>query len=385
MNDLKTYISESVSGFRLSEQDKARLLELDREYNVVCETYQRDRNSKDILNLEEECEKFLKAREKGEKYFPKLRQEQNKFSTDGILERIDNLIVEFYRFNCPMSKYYIQLLEPMRMKVLFSLYPERYLQWYLNYMAQKPSMENYKKAMDTIKEHPYEPVDDSDRNIPAKDAAKMIQQHIDKLGYGWEVDFNENMIPRMAVSANKKMYINPNAKFSETDIEGLKAHEVEGHIGRRYYGLKTGLYLFLYGLLWRNDLDEGLAVWNSLNKVDKVKPNVMFNIALKTIIAYHLSDMDFCELFDYCKSMAKDIPDESLFKALSRFKKEIQDCSIMGGNGDDHSYFCGLQIVDAMDDKGREDILKYNIGPGQISELPDIKRFLELNKFEPLI
>jgi hypothetical protein len=38
-----------------------------------------------------------------------------------------------------------------------------------------------------------------------------------------------------------------------------------------------------------------------------------------------------------------------------------------------------------MTDAERDDILKYNIGPGQIHELPKIKRFLEVNKFEPLI
>ena len=38
-----------------------------------------------------------------------------------------------------------------------------------------------------------------------------------------------------------------------------------------------------------------------------------------------------------------------------------------------------------MTDKERDDILKYNIGPDQIKDLPEIKKFLKLNKFKPLI
>ena len=38
-----------------------------------------------------------------------------------------------------------------------------------------------------------------------------------------------------------------------------------------------------------------------------------------------------------------------------------------------------------MTDKERDDILKYNIGPDQIKDLPEIKKFLKLNKFKSLI
>ncbi len=385
MSSLKDYIKESLSPLKLSKEDKEKLLRLDKEYGKCFDMFRHDRNDKDVLNLEEECKKFLEARKTGTKYFPYIELNPHKFKTDGLLRRVQNLIAEFYKFNSPVSKYYLEILEPMEKKIKFVLNPERYLQWYINYQAQKPSLDMYQKAMRTLKENPYQVVDKDDRTINGKEAAKMIQKHIDDLGYKWKVKLNSNMIPRMNVDTDCTMNVNPEAMFSATDIEGLKRHEVEGHIGRRYYGLKTGLNLFLYGLLWRNILDEGLAVWNSLNKVDKVKPNVLFNISLKTIICYHLGEMDFCELFDYCKELAPNMPDESLFATLVRFKRELQDCSINGGNGDDQSYFCGLQIIDKMSDAERDDILKYNIGPSHICELPEIKEFLRINEFSPLI
>ena len=38
-----------------------------------------------------------------------------------------------------------------------------------------------------------------------------------------------------------------------------------------------------------------------------------------------------------------------------------------------------------MTDKERDDVLKWNIGPGQLQELPKIKEFFRLNKFKSLI
>ena len=41
-------------------------------------------------------------------------------------------------------------------------------------------------------------------------------------------------------------------------------------------------------------------------------------------------------------------------------------------------------MVNDMDNKTRNDILHYNIGPDQIFELDNIKEFLKVNHFEPL-
>lgn len=372
--------------FKLNEFEKKKLLDLDKEYGELVDMYRHDRNTKDVVNLDEECEKFLNARKRGIKYFPYIKLDgENKFYTDGILLRLKNLLHEFLNFNCYLSKYYIELLRDMITAVEVSFDIPHLHPRYTAMRAQTPSLENYTLALQMLKENPYQEVDTSDRTISGKKAAKIIQQHIDKLGYKWKVLLNKNIIPRMNVDVNKTMNVNPKAKFSEVDLEGLKKHEVEGHVARRYYGLKTGLNLFCLGLRWRNTLDEGLAIWNSLHKCKKVKPNVKFNIALKTIIAYHLCDMDFCELFDMCKKLAPNMPDESLFATLIRFKREFQDTSIKGGNGDDQSYFCGYQLVKKMDWAQRDDILKWNIGPDQIKDLPDIKQFFKVNKFESLI
>ena len=375
---------ESIQGIKvLTDDERKKLLRLDTLYGEFCMKFRDDCDQMTLTNLDEEYEEFIKCREGGMNYFPQLKRNPCHYTSQHV-ELGKYLLKEFNEFPCFLSKYYVDLIQPMIKKIQFfkgDIGPE----WYIAYQAQVPSFANYKLALQTLDEHPYEDVPDSDRNINAKKAQKLIQDHIDARGYKWKVELDDDLIPRMSVHPDRTMSIKTTAKFSDIDIEGLKAHEVDGHIGRRYYGLKTGLHLFQFGLLWRNDLDEGLAVYNSLHKVDEVKPNVLFNIALKTVISYQLGKMDFCELFDFCKSIAPNMPDKKLFTAIARFKREIEDCSLKGGNGDDQSYFCGYQIVKGLTDQQRDDILKWNVGPGQIKDIPDIKRFFELNKFKSLI
>lgn len=375
---------ESIQGIKkLTPEERERLLKLDKLYGDFCAKFKDDCDQTTLTNLDEEYKTFIKYQESGMKYFPQLKRKPCHYTSQHIALG-EYLLNEFNKFPCFLSKYYVELIQPMIQKIKFFM-GKIGPQWYTAYQAQTPTYEEYKLALQTLEENPYEIIGESDRKLDAKKAQELIQAHIDKRGYEWKVIITNDLIPRMSVRADKTMNIRSDAKFSNVDISGLKAHEVDGHVGRRYYGLKTGLHLFQYGLLWRNDLDEGLAIYNSLHKVRKVKPNVMFNIALKTIIAYQLDKMDFCELFEFCKDLAPNLPDKALFTTIARFKREVEDCSIKGGNGDDQSYFCGYQIVKKLTDNERDDILKWNVGPGQIKDIPDIKRFFELNQFKSLI
>lgn len=386
---LSDYILEALNPMKLSDADKKHLLKLDKEFGDLMELYRSDRNWKDPLNIDEEKIKFFENRKKSIRYYPVMKFERCKFTSDGILERMQNLLMEFERFDCFLSKYYIENLKNyiFRVKYTIQKITTNPKLTYLgnNGFDMQVSDDMYKLAMKAIKEHPYESIENIGRDIDAETAAKEIQAHINKRGYKWKIEMNDNMMPRMNVNTNKTMRIKTSAKFNEEDIEGLKAHEVDAHIGRRYYGYRTGLNLFIHGLNGRNILDEGLAVWNSLNLVDKPKKNIIFNTALKTIVIYNINIMDFCELFDYIKTLAPEFPDDKIFGVLVRAKREIHDMSLLGAWSDDASYFCGYQMVKDMTDKERDDILKYNIGPNQLHELNDIKKFLDINKFPPLI
>lgn len=383
MIDLYTFLLESLdNNLILSTKNKEKLLALDKWYYDVNIKF-REYRPYILLNLDDEYEKFIKAYKSGTKYFPILKHKPCPWGRE-LVDDMQRLYGEFAKFNCFLSKYYLDCLYHLIGKAKFYCGIDNHAR-YVENESQTPSLELYEDALNIIRTTDYEIVSKSDRNITDKEAKKMIEDHIKKLNYKWDVVLDPGMLPRMAVHPQQKMFIRPGATFSKDDIEGLKVHEIEGHIGRRYYGLKTGLYLFNFGLLWNIDLDEGLAIWNSLNKVENPKPNIMINIALKTVQAYHLRDMDFCELFEFCHNLVPEKDYKSIFQSICRFKRELCDCSIRGGNGDDASYLRGFRIIDKMSDKERDDVLKYNIGPGQIPDLPNIKKFLKLNKFKSLI
>lgn len=382
MISLSKYLNNTK--LKLSKYDKDKLVALDKLFWEVAQLYHDDK-PRYVTNIDEEFDKFIKAYKSGIKYFPKLQFETDcKYDTDGVIDKIDTLIYEFRQFDCFLSKYYLEILFAYKQMIKGCIDPKQNYPMFNAVRLQKPTTEMFELALDAIKENPYKQIDTDERNLTAKDAKDEIEDYLDELDWDWNVQFKDNMQPRMAVGPGA-LSINKTGTFSKTDLEGLKAHEIRGHVGRRYYALKTGLYLFVEGLLWRNTLDEGLAVWNSLHLVKKKKPNIMFNIALKTVIGYKLNDLDFYELFDYIHKLVPNMPARIVFKNIVRFKRELRDCSIPGGNGDDMSYFCGYQIVKKMTDKERDDILKYNIGPDQIKDLPEIKKFLKLNKFKPLI
>ena len=373
-----------INKFKLTPAEKNKLLALDKVFWDITQMYHNDK-PRYVTNIDEECEKFISCYDNNIKYFPELKFETPlKYDTDGVLDKIDMLIYEFRNFDCFLSKYYIEVLLAYKQMIKGCINPKTNYPMFNAVRLQRPSLEMYELALKTIKEHPYQKIDKSTRSLDAEDAKKDIDDYLDELGWDWDVQIKTNLQPRMAVGP-EVMSINKDGSFSKIDLEGLKSHEIRGHVGRRYYALKTGLYLFVEGLLWRNTLDEGLAVWNSLNLVDEKKPNILFNIALKTIIGFKLNELDFYELFDFIHKLVPDVPKRIVFKNIIRFKREIQDCSLIGGNGDDMSYFVGYNIVKGMTDKQRNDILKYNIGPGQIKDLPDIKKFFRHNRFKSLI
>lgn len=384
---LSQYIMESFDEFyKLSKEDKEKLLELDREYNRLIQIRRNDFNEKDIKNLDDEMEIFFKMWKKGKEYFPKLKLGECLYDEDGIVPQLNNLLKKFQGFTtCFLSRYYIENIK--RTIEWCQFYIDKKKDKKLTWKGRKLDPDAYKSALKILKETEFKSSKNLNRNIDSKEAKKQMERAIDELGFdGWKVEIAPDMVSRMNVLPNNIIRICETAMFNEADIEGLIAHEIKGHIGRRFWGAKTGLYLFVHGLYGRNILDEGLAVWNSLNLVEHDKPNVMFNIALKYVIAYNKYDMNFCELFKFIKSLhlKGDISDNVIFKAIARAKREIMDTELYGGIQDDADYYAGYLIVDKMSDKERDEILKYNVGMGQIHDIPLIKKFLKINKFEEL-
>ena len=379
--DFNNYILESKSVFLMDPETKSKLLILDEKYHKLIEKFRTKYVAQTVSNIREEFDKFMAAHKMGQKYYPQLEIENSEVDQT-IYDNFKKLIDDFKKIEdkCYVVKFYIEKIEAM----IRSLETRIKLENGTYEPGQNPvDKELYKKALQVTKEHPYKAPDfKKDRTNDSDDVLEAIEDALDELGYDFDVKIDTGMLPRMNVKMGR-VNINKTSKFSDEDIEGLIAHEIKGHVGRRFYGKKTGLWLFAYGTQSSSIYDEGLAVWNSLNKVKRKKQNVLFNIAMKTCISYLMYEMDFCDLFNWLKKQAPEMTDYTAFKTVMRPRRRNKDCSIMSGEPMT-TYFQGYNMVNDMDDKMRDDILHYNIGPDQKYELENIKEFLKVNKFKPL-
>ena len=379
--DFNNYILESKSVFLMDPETKSKLLILDEKYHKLIEKFRTKYVAQTVSNIREEFDKFMAAHKMGQKYYPQLEIENSEVDQT-IYDNFKKLIDDFKKIEdkCYVVKFYIEKIEAM----IRSLETRIKLENGTYEPGQNPvDKELYKKALQVTKEHPYKAPDfKKDRTNDSDDVLEAIEDALDELGYDFDVKIDTGMLPRMNVKMGR-VNINKTSKFSDEDIEGLIAHEIKGHVGRRFYGKKTGLWLFAYGTQSSSIYDEGLAVWNSLNKVKRKKQNVLFNIAMKTCVSYLMYEMYFCDLFDWLKKQAPEMTDYTAFKTVMRPRRRNKDCSIMSGEPMT-TYFQGYNMVNDMDDKMRDDILHYNIGPDQKYELENIKEFLKVNKFKPL-
>lgn len=375
------FLFESKSVFKMTNETKSTLLKLDEEYHKLIEKFRTKYVAQTCVNIRDEFDKFMKARENGQKYYPQLEIENSEVDLS-MIDKFKALMDKFedIKNDCYIVKFYIDKIESM----IHSLEIRDQLEKGEYKVTENPvDKKLYQDALDCLKKNPYHKPDfKNDRVIDSEQCKDDIEDALDDLGFDFDVHIKSGMLPRMNVKMGD-VNINKTSRFSEEDIQGLIAHEISGHVGRRFYGKETGLWLFAYGLQSSSTYDEGLAVWNSLNKVKKVKDNVLFNISLKTCISYLMYEMDFCDLFEWVKKQAPTMTDYTAFKTVVRPRRRNKDCEIRSGEPMT-TYFRGYNLVKDMDNKMRDDILHYNIGPDQLFELENIKEFLKVNHFKKL-
>ena len=347
-----------------------------------------------VTNSSKEIERIVDLFHKNKDFDLNIKYEKSKFEDkqfcDDLIEKLNNLRHEFYSLNCYLSKFYIENIEEKIASIDFFRAYIKNPNTRSKFIT-KPSENVYTEAIKILKENKFQEVKKLDkqfqRDFTPEESQKRLQKIIDKHGYGWKVIIDDNMIPRMSVRPYKEFRISRNNQFSEVDLQSLEVHEIEVHTARKYYGLQTGLFLFLYGLNGNNTLDEGIAIYNSLHKTKTPKPNILFYNAIKIVMLYHLDDMTNLEIFKFVKDLT-NAPDNVIALSLIRINRVANDTILFNSSANsdsvDRDYLTGYLMVKEMADDEREQLIKYPIGPAQIYELENIKKFLKVNKFEPL-
>jgi len=395
MRSLYTYIQESYDDFlKLSPEDKKHLLELDLEYGKIMLISRYETTIRTIDNLDEEWEKFNEQYiQNREKYFPILKYPPLEYEKYDLENRVNDLIIKFRQFHCPLSRYYILSLNNIlnKIELINSINNNTYQ--ISDEKIHSLHDDILDKAFDIARNQSFESVKDLarkdkdyERNITGEKIKTIIRDALDDLGYDWEIVTNNTMPPRMGVNPEKTFRIRTTAKFSNVDVDTLIAHEIKAHVAKRYYGYQTGLFLFVFGLQGRNTLDEGLAIWNSLNLTKKNKPYELPAIALSYIACHYASKYDFCECFDKLKTLYEGQPvsDKRLFKQLMRLKRTTGRTDLLGFWSGDKDYLEGYLIIDRMSTEERQKVLKWNVGEMDYYNIPMFEKFIAVNDFKPI-
>lgn len=391
MKSLHQYILESYDDYlKLSAEDKKRLLKLDLEYGEIMLIARYETVCRRINNVDEEWNKFEKSYiNNGKKYYPIVEHKELNYEKYDLFNRTDELIEKFADLNCLLSPYYIMNLESVQSQIeyLETLDDANYeMTPYKKYAFDDDLID---EALDIIHNTESCKLPDEKmyrRDKTGKDVRGTIEKKLDEFGFDWKIIVDNNMPPRMGVNPEKTFRIRDTAKFSDVDVESLIAHEICGHVQKRYNAYQTGLFLFVFGLPGKNIFDEGMAIWNTFNLTRHHKPAAMFNIAFSYVVCYYCSRYDFCEAFDKLKDLVKgkDISDKRIFTQMFRSKRYTIRTDRLGYWSGDIDYFRGFKMIDSMTTEEREKIIKWNIGPKQYYEIDAFEKFVNVNELKPI-
>lgn len=386
MKTILEYIKESYEDIlKLSNEEIQELLELDLEYGKLMLISRYEIVVREILNVDEEWEKFEEIHVKaGEKYFPTLEHKELKYEKYDLENRAKDLLEKFSHISCFLKKYYISSLESILSKI-------EYIKE-LDSNDYEISDEKKRNFDDKTLDYAFKVINETkdtsmpndkiyNRNLTGDIVKDKIQKALDDLGYDWKIIENNDMPPRMGVNPEKTFRIRTTAEFSEVDIESLIAHEIKGHVRKRYEAYKKGLFLFVFGLNGKNIFDEGMAIWNSLNLTVHQKPNALFKICFSYIACYYLSKYDFCEAFDRMKLLCegKGVSNKFIFRQMMRSKRSTIRTDRLGYWSGDIDYLRGYLLVDSMTTEEREKIIKWNVGPDQYYDIESFEKFFKYN------
>ena len=391
MKSLLEYINENFDNLlKLSKHDKDLLLQLDLEYHALKEEYSLEQvHFMNVTNSKDEIDRIEILINADKDFDIRLKYEKSKFKDDewckSLSDRLGKLSNKFNSINSFITKYYKGEISAMLHKIEF-------LNAYEKDGTIKPEYDNlppqyvYDEAIKILRETKYDNREnlpkEYDRVFTPEESQKRLQKVIDKEGFGWKVIIDDNMIPRMSVRPYKQFRISSKCKFSEVDLQSLEIHEIKVHTARKYWGLQSGLFLFMYGLPGSNIINEGIAIYNSLHKLEHPKPNILFYIAIKIVTRCKLAECSPLETFKFLKSLT-NASDRVLIYNMIRCSR-VNGYNLMFSGSSDMHYLEGYMLVKDMSDKERDELIKYPIGPSQLFELETIKKFLSINKFKPL-
>ena len=103
---------------------------------------------------------------------------------------------------------------------------------------------------------------------------------------------------------------------------------------------------------------------------------------MKIILLYHIHTENILSAFNVIKKLT-GLDDRKIALAIVRASR-IYIYTPLGNYSTDEDYLDGYLRVKDMSEEDRKRLLEIPIGPDQLFELDTIKKFIKINKFDPI-
>lgn len=285
-------------------------------------------------NYVEQLDKFIEKWGKYSPIFEYNRPEKNKFEKMGeklklIKEEMQNSLIKsdikiLFEEKIKELNYKYKLLDAYQKQDFKNIYKyNKSLYWEFNEELLEISKEK-------IFDHAPQPQDILWKQLWLNEIKEKINEHLyEKWLENIDIIINSNNIARMSIVLSKqpKIKISKNAIFREKEVEAILAHEIDTHLTRYINGTKTGRNIFRTGTWFYLKDEEGLAIYNAMNKLPKDYINLW--IYKKYFLLKESQKYSFEKIVDLTKFLYPEKNLERIFKTIIRLKKWIQQTEIV--------------------------------------------------------
>lgn len=313
----------------LSSQLDPAIVEVDRELARLAKGME-TLNFINPINIVQEKKKFLAK--KGN-YYPDFKYKPLSINPYEFREKLYHLPVDNIR-DAGIQKMYCQVIDSLSHKIdlLVSAGSPQFVYNSLKYYGE-PSLEDEANAKFLLHAAPFEPA--PEKLISAEQAVEYFKLKAADWGMKCKVELSPKIVASALVSGGKRtLYVNKDARFTETEINALAHHELGVHMATSLNAALQPLKVFTLGLPGNTMAQEGLAILNEFHSGNLCLARLQ-SLALRVVAVREMLKFgDFRHTYSYLHEEMK-LPTDEAFRITVRVHRS-------GGFTKDYLYLRGV-------------------------------------------
>ncbi len=215
-----------------------------------------------------------------------------------------------------------------------------------------------------------------EENIKPHYMAESLKSQLRRYKINWPVIETSKIMTKISISSlEKKVFINTNYNYTESEIHRLEVHEMV-HVFRTINGQNQPWYIFQSGFANYEETEEGLAVYTEDAKGKLKKDLKQLKIYAGRVLAVDIGLKNsfyktFCELKRY-------FPDFLAYRLTERVKRGMKDTSMPGAFTKGYYYISGWQkVIKYLKNKGS--LSNLYVGKIKIEDIDIVEDLLKKN------